>query len=531
MFKGILAGFLLYIGSAHSAFYQTCKWSNQTLTDRFIKSNQEFLDATRTTQNRPCDFSAYNIHPPFTPITDLLETEPFVNGPIPSICFLSSTARGSANGLPTSGSRRKYYHCRSPNDDNPIGYMPVKNPQGKIKNLYLRSPCLSEDYHSSLVKTFNKMAYCFGLSQREARNLFAVINHESHFIPNAKSPSGARCTGQLTKDTVNTLTANTLHGYYPEFHLYESAQSKCPSLVDKTIPPDIFCTKPPCSHTLNPRGSMDDSTKPKLKEFPKTCKLTSNLPQCFFYTFLNFKTLLKQFDQNFRTDSEFGKNEGVDERFIDIYGSSVGPNEIMIAETSSPDLQFLFTSTRSAYRQAQKYSGQPNNPMYDLNVKRVPLISPEDLDRFKYFSIQMSYNGGSSVVRSQVKNFLKFFKQELKEADCPDSDNKYCEYRKRIAVEKKPLDLGSIKQEFKKYLKTVRYRNKKTGKMEFTYSNEMFRYPRKIQSDVNYFQNSGLVQGHLTKLTENPKNVDPETRREIQETAEAIKRQCQFPNL
>ncbi len=493
------------------------------MTDRFIKFNQEFLDE-ELPSNPSCDISAYNNQNSLNPISDVLRTDFFTSGGIPSICFLSSSARGSANRPPSAyNSRKKYYHCNSPNDINTTGALAVKNPQtGQTHHLFLRSPCISEDYISSLVKTFNKMTYCFGLSQREARNLFAIINHESQFIPNVQSPTGARCAGQLTKDTVNTLNMNILLGQHPEFHAHQSASNKCPSLIHKTIPPDLHCTSS-CAHTLQ-KGNYD-SKKKKLNKYPKTCKLTSNLTQCFLYTFLNFKSAIKTFDHTFRHDNEFGRADAVDERFTDLYGAGLNPNTIIVAEnadSSAAAAPYLFTSAKSAYEEVQKHNDQPNNPMYDLNVKTVPLISEKDMDHFKFFSTQLSYNGGSDVIRNQVGNFLSFLKQELEQADCASPNtNKYCKYRQKI-LKGESLDLSAVKEDFTNFLR--RAKNKRGNPIYPR--EETFLYPKKIKKDIDYFQKSdGVARSHLRKIAP---DASPE---QIQETADKIKRQCQFPIL
>ncbi|MDE0151993.1 MAG: hypothetical protein OXK80_05830 [Bdellovibrionales bacterium] len=535
MLKNIFLFSLLCVSHfSYSAIYQTCKWSNQPLTDRFIQSNQEFLNADALEGNFLCNQTTYNTHSALQPVSDILSTsDPFLIGPIPPICFLSSMTKHSANYPPSRRSHRYYYHCNSPDDINPRNRIAVDNPStGQTHQIYPRSPCISEDYHLSSVKVFNKMAHCFGLSERETKNLFAIINHESRFAPNAKSPTGARCAGQLTKPTVITLGMNILQESYPTFHLYNSAINRCPSLIDKTIPNDISdirCTTKPCAHSHLQTGSYE-SKKEKLNKYPVTCKLTSDFSQCLFYTFLNFKTALDKFNQNFDYENEFEDQE-ISEGFIEKYGVGVNANEVIIAKKeSSSDTgdQYLFTNAQSAYDEVQKYGHQDNNPMYNLDTKTVSLISIEDIEDFKFFATQLSYNGGNSIVRTQIKNFLTFLKEQIGQTDCSSPNNKYCKYRRQLFAGNS-LDLNAIKEDFKSYLRQATHA--KSGNRMYP-REETFIYPDKIQESIDHFQNvDNLSRSYLQKLATNhlsTRKVSPETAQQIQNTVEDIKNQCQI---
>lgn len=532
MLKNIFLFSLLCVSHfSYSAIYQTCKWSNQPLTDGFMQSNQEFLNANPLEDNLLCEKTTYNRHSALQPVSDILNTaDPYLIGPIPPICFLSSMTKHSANYPSSRRSHRHYYHCNSPDDINPRNRIAVENPStGQTHQIYPRSPCISEDYHLSVVKTFNKMAHCFGLSEKETRNLFAIINHESRFAPNAKSPTGARCAGQLTKPTVITLGMNILQESYPTFHLYNSAINKCPSLIDKTIPSDIGCTRKPCSNSHLETGRYD-SKKAKLNKYPVTCKLTSDFSQCLFYTVLNFKTALGKFNRNFDYENEFEDQE-IPENFIEKYGVSINANEVIIAKKeNSPNTEdhYLFTSARSAYDEVQKYEDQDSNPMYNLDTKIVSIISIEDIEDFKFFTTQLAYNGGNSIVHSQVKNFLTFLKEQIDQADCSSPTEKYCNYRKQI-LNGNSLNLNSIKEDFKAYLRQAKHT--KSGNLMYP-REETFVYPNKIQESIDFFQNAdGLSRAYLQKLATRhlpTREVSPETAQQIRDTVEDIKNQCQI---
>jgi len=533
MLRYLLLFSLLYFSYfSHSAIYQTCTWSDQALTNRFISSNQEFLNENIQPDNYySCSKTAYNQYNDLQSIADVLNvTEPFLTGPIPPICFLASAAKYSANYPPTNRTNQRYYHCNSIKDINPSISMTAENPDGDTRHLYLRPPCISKNYHISLVKTFNKMAYCFGLSERETRNLFAIINHESQFTPNAKSPTRARCAGQLTKPTIITLNAHILGERFPSFHIHQSITKRCPSLLKKTIPSDILCQNShPCPHSHLQSGNQSKKEL-KLKEYPITCKLTSDLPQCFLYTFLNFKEAIMNFDQKFKAPNEFERQEIPDE-FIEKYGVGLNPNEIITAKTdnnSNTGDGLLFITARSAYEEAQKHAHSPNNPMYNLNVKTVSLISEEDMEHFKFFSIQLAYNGGRTIIDSQVTNFLAFLKERIDQADCTSENNKYCNYRKQI-LNGNSLSLDPIKEDFENYLRQAKSSNS-TSRMYPR--EETFIYPNKIQKSIDHFQNSnGLIRKHLETLSTrhlSTNSVSQEKAKQIKHTVNDIKNQCQI---
>ena len=494
---------IIFTGFSRSSVYQQCKWSDGDLADRAIALNQDFLEADDIShldiQNN-CSNKSYNQNQSLYLLASQFTNENlpplFLGGEISPLCFLASTARRAANtSPPNAGNRRRYYHCNSINDINPRNSVALKNPQtNRTSHVYLRNPCISEDYLSSLVKTFNKTAYCFDLSPQEVRQIFSIINHESQFTLNAQSNSGARCAGQLTKANVQTSNKQILQNTQPTSRIYQEASSRCPSLKDKTIPNDILCEKPypnknkPCPHE-DLRTTADKYILGKLGKYPLTCKLTTDLPRCLFYSFLFFKKTSKEFDDNFQ-DNESGLNL----------------NEVVVAE------------------------------------KKVPLIS--DMEHFKWFTLQLSYNGGDSIARTQIENFLDFFKSQISQANCKQknprqlasNNNKYCDYKRQL-MSGQSLNMDSVKKEFTDYLKQAV--NEKGVRMYNR--DEIYKYPGKVQRDINYFQNSeGVLRDHLEKLAKrhllsgtnqykyNRISLDSETRQKVQDTVNAIKDQCQL---
>ena len=481
------------------------------MTQRVMKFNQEFLDADLSelntdSENLSCNFGAYSEYlREFDAVSDVLNAGgPFLDGHIPVICFLSSAVKGSANTPPSEPkeehnagehencSHAKYYHCNNIQDSDEtaknnkrmavVNPNTAENPTKSKSYLYLRSPCITPDYISSVAQTFNKMTYCFGLSPRETKNLFSIIHHESQFRPNARSPTDARCAGQLTKDTVVTTSRRIiLEGDSqdnPIPRIYDEAIENCPSLVQKTIPSDIRCTKEykdsggnskPCPHrNLQSRGSSE-SVESALQEYPITCKLTTDLPQCFFYSFLYFKSLLKLTDRRL----------------------------------------------------------EPSK----LTVEGNTIISRGDIESFKYFTIQLSYNGGDSISRVQIDSFFDFFKQRIERTNCSSTQSRYCAYKEKI-LRGASLDLSVIKKEFTDYLKKVP-RSLKTGALIYTRP-EMYAYPDNITGGkgMGYFQNEdGLARKDLQTIALRRSTAgaaEGELAERIRNTVGEIQKQCRI---
>ena len=536
----IIFSFLMFSHSSYAYVYQQCKWSDKSLTDRALMWNQEFLSADNISYadiKNNCNQTSYNQHSSLGVLTDIIEESHFLTGVIPPLCFLSSTAKRAANTPPSKKNASQYYHCNSIRDSDPSEGMRVQHPRTKkISYLYLRNPCISEEYLSSLVKTFNKMAYCFDLSPQEIRQLFTIIHHESQFTLNARSPTGARCAGQLTKGNIATSNVNILQDSPPVSNIYQNASSRCPSLIDKTIPSDLLCVKSePCPHKHLQQGDYE-SKMFRLHKYDVTCQVTSDLPQCFFYAFLYFKQMLKEFDNSFTPHNELDYKQ-VPEEFINKYGAGLNPNEIIAAKQRRgrrrPSLQsgYFFTNAVSAYTEFQKHNSLSGNPMYELNVQTVPIIS--NMEHFKWFTLQLSYNGGDSIARVQVKSFLNFLKSQMDQANCSgrqlsSSDSKYCGYKKQL-MSGQSLNMDSVKQEFTNYLKqAVNLQGEKMYSRD-----EIYEYPSKIQGNIEYFQtDKGASRFDLKNLAKkHDRNIDelsPEKQEQVDQTAEAIAEQCKI---
>ena len=189
-----------------------------------------------------------------------------------------------------TNSYQRHYYCEEVYADSCKTTMPVIDNTGKQRFIYPRAPCLSQDYIQTTANIFNEFGTCFNLSHKELENLFAIINHESAFITNSRSSTGARCAGQITVNAFLDLNAQIVLNYDPVRTIYNQATDQCPGLSNTTVPSNIH------NHEQYQNISYDNLVK-RLSRLPITCPLTLDMSRCFFYSFLYYTTALHLFRQ------------------------------------------------------------------------------------------------------------------------------------------------------------------------------------------------------------------------------------------
>ena len=208
------------------------------------------------------------------------------NKEIPKMCFLLSKLRG----VQASPKADSYYYCGKLNKgDELLDKSPV------LGEKTVRSPCLNEKYIDMTSKAFNKMTKCFQFNQTDKESVFQLINHESGFILNAKSPSKARCYGQVTMGAINDVLRNVKNGN----EIYNRFNRKCPTLG---YPVDIKklteLSKISVDGSLSPRQQYNTAAK------YITCQVTNNPYSCLFYTLFYYKINLKIATKKIKKDDE-----------------------------------------------------------------------------------------------------------------------------------------------------------------------------------------------------------------------------------
>lgn len=442
IFKNILIStFILYSFVSYSSIYETCDWTNWTLTSKII---EQTASATSTcTHFDPSGACINGIQ------EDTSEEDPFILSvfkqlntylqetwfnfvydkededtshttntyKIDNICFLASSIKGKntfkirGSQYPCSDYRtnlnQRFYYCDDVETSNSCQtVMPVTDSEGNTRLIYPRAPCLSEDYIQTLSTSFNNMSYCFNLSKKEQNDLFAIIHHESSFMPNSRSSAGAKCSGQLTTRALVNLNMDILLEKNPIYSNYAQAIEKCPYLTDILIPTDLLTNE-------KYQNKSYEALQSKIENLNFTCTLIADMSRCFFYSFLFHKTSIKLIEQ-----------------------------ELLPLEK---------------------------------------LLTPEDLESFKSFVSYLAYNGGHSITRVQLGRFI---------------NNLNCANQEECSSEH--LNIENLKQDFLTHL-----RQTKDKRENHIYSTQTLHYPYAIQRDLDYFQSDFLIQ-HLLNYRTSP---------------------------
>ncbi|MDE0151990.1 MAG: hypothetical protein OXK80_05815 [Bdellovibrionales bacterium] len=413
----LISTFILYSSVSYSSIYETCDWTNSSLTSQIIEHTNslepicENLHSSEICTTPSQEEDAYTL-PVFKSINNSIQEIWFnIFHDIEDICFLASSIKGK-NNFKVRGSQyscddsrtsrnQRFYYCNGLQEVNSCQtVMPAIDDDGNLRHIYPRPPCLSEDYIQTLSTGFNNMGYCFDLSSRELNDLFAIIHHESAFIPNSRSHTGAKCAGQLTTQALVNLNIDILLEKDPAYPIYMQAIEKCPYIQDVLIPTDLLTNdyyKDKSYAFLNR----------ELETMNFTCTLISDMSRCFFYSFVFHKKTIALMEQNISRLSTF--------------------------------------------------------------------VKPEDLESFKSFVSYLTYSGGFSVVRTQLKKFID-------QLNCTNKEKCFS-------------DINDLKSRFIDHLENAR--NKHGSKI---YSKETLNYPYAVQRDLDYFQSNFFFQ-HLSNFS------------------------------
>ena len=474
--------------------------------------NRFLFEADRTPQQPYCEDPWYQ--PNLTSLSHhLTPPDALQEMAIDPICFYA----GSLRGKNSFSSEEDFSSCEDYSSPNPT--------RGHSEN----GACLSQEYSEKFALLFEQMTNCFSLSQKEKNNFFKILNHESAFMPNARSESGARCLGQLTEDTFkDTSIRMTLRINYPDdtnyalYKDYDLLNGKCPYLDNYTIPPKIRENViDSVYNNINPEYDRVKYTYTQFlgineadqKHFWYECKILSNPVQCLLYSTLYYKLSLNQFDHAFipkerrsRTNSlNTASNEERNkfQEHINEHSIGLSLNEIYVfkdeEKSSNP---MVFISTGGAY---EKFIQDDFSPT--ASIKKVRLLSPEDFDRMKDLTLQLAHNVGQAMTRNEVEYLLNDIKEYIA---TPDN-----EYRKMI-LEGKTLPFELIEQSFiEAAIQLAPKRREEVGK-----------YASKVKRDMDYVfgkDEESSLKTHFKKYLESDnENLAHEFMKEVQNKCSSI---------
>ena len=423
--------------------YEECSWKSKGYTQKLVE-NTLLQTMEAESACRECsieDNRGSTVSSTETTTDSLREALDFS---IPLECFFASATRK----LSQIGSKKRFYYCKSPESKTPEDTMEVTTKNGQNRKLYPRSPCFNEAYISLISESFHYMAKCFGFDAQERRNIFALFNHESSFILNKKSWTGARCIGQLTRDTVHTMNKYIYMSndglLRPYHHIYREALKNCPDLNIKARLPAIL------SEERNPSYSKLKKINKKLRV---NCLTTQDPYACFFYSMYNIKangTLLE--GKLASVEENLPQNLEIPDSVKDFFQLPIRLNEVlhitesrMAKDGQIKEISSFFQNDYELMEALSKNRYKKEN----LQVKKTTLYKVEEKTRTAL--TYWSYNGGASIINDYLKEFLIKKKKQVVE-----SENDFSSLKKQIA-EGRPLDFDlSISEDLQATLQKLK---------------------------------------------------------------------------
>lgn len=413
---------------AIESIYETCHWRSKSWTERLVSTINNKNRQNDTTAEAVCQ-RCPEISPNGQGLSALQNITDGLNATknIPAECFLAS----SIKKYQQHGSYDRFYYCDRPDSPNIKGTMPVIDETGQARNLYPRSPCLSKDYTNMIKDSFHYMAGCFGFKKEELPYLFTLFNHESSFILNKKSGTGARCIGQLIRDTAKTINKyiymSNDAALRPYYNIYKQALKKCPDL-------EIRLSFLP-SKLLKDENPSFSKLRRIHQKMSVTCLTTQDPDICFFYSLYNMSVNRLRLRAGLKLSHEnLPENLEIPQSMKDTFKLPVSLNEIVhikgtvITETGEQKkIDVLLENDYEIYQKMSQYEYDSK----ELQIEKIPVY---DFNRAtEWTMLYLAYNGGMSVADTYLKEFLIKKKEQLSSRKtCKNRTTAACKARKKL---------------------------------------------------------------------------------------------------
>ncbi len=377
---------------------------------------------------------------------------------IPPICFYASALRGK--GL----SKERHYSCPTRDTENPT--------KSGVR------PCLSKEYIDMTAKAFNKVAGCFDFLPHEKQQMFALLNHESRFILNARSHTEARCYGQMTMPLIKDINSNIYYrdrGY--QFgDIYKQAIDKCPGLKNKVVPPTI----------INQEKRSDKRLSGLQRNAPITCNMTQDPWTCLFYSMFNIKINMRYFDRNYNEVSDYMGTRELSAQMEEDFELPIKLNEMLVVKGTvkkkgkEEEVEWVFWDTSEVYSVFNKVE---EYDIKNLEVRKTKLFDEKTL---RSAFLHSAHNGGGSIVRTHLKTFVEETKLTISRGSSCKKDEE-CSKRRASMVEGKPLNIEDLQDLFSSYVD----QNSKY----FINPDELKEFTDKVERDMDYIHNINIKGG------------------------------------
>jgi hypothetical protein len=298
----------------------------------------------------------------------------------------------------------------------------------------VRAPCLNEDYVRMTKETFEATMLCFDI---QPRDIYPVINHESRFLLNSVSPTGASCYGQLTSGLIADLNKTDEISKL-------TFKDKCPNVASQFRKVNVISTE---IKVKRADGSEATVTRTKLDGVQASCDITENPVSCMIYTALAHKKNLER-----------------------IHKSS---NDSPVYVVNNGSKQMLF----SKHESAEKVGA----------VKPSPIFS--DTKDVEELVVIWSYNGGGGV-NVLYNSFLRDLRNEL--INAPSTSALRQEFAKNNG-----LKTETFYKLFSAYIRSnYKWVANLNGAKKQARRNEVANYVRKIRNELEIVENRIGLTGH-----------------------------------
>lgn len=371
------------------------------------------------------------------------------------VCFYASSLKSqNRNG---GRNRNSYYYCDSVESREPRSYYEAEKPNGETGIFKPRRPCLSRNYVAMTAESFNYMAGCFDFKDLEDKvQLFSLFNHESSFILNTRSPTGARCYGQITSPVIKEIDDGIYGKSKKHKAIYAAALKNCPDLDQRVIPPQ--------KNAKNP---------------PYTCRTTQNPDTCFFYSMFNIKINEQTLQRSYKTiRRDLPKGSKISESTKKAFHLPISIQEVVQVKGTivqkngtTKKVDLILKDGRAVHN----FLKNTNYKKSKLDIVKLNLYGKNK--KLKWYILHSAYNGGISVISNHLEIFAQRIKDQVYRSCGEMYSKKYCEYKKQLQ-KRRSLSYTDITKDFRNYLLT-----NYTKKPNSTRNKEVANFYNKIKSD------------------------------------------------
>ena len=429
----------------------------------------------------------------------------FSENDVPLECFFAGAIRGA--GIYDPG--RSFYYCEK--DANRPGNMSVTDDNKNARKILPRRACLNKDYIYLTARAFNKTADCFGFDKPEKEELFKLFNHESSFLHNIKSPTDAKCYGQLTTGTIKEINKQIyfrdISSPFPYSYIFDEVTEKCPGLQNAVLNPKIY------KSIKQTGGKSIKKFNAIISQSPITCKITQNPYSCLFYAFYNFKKNSDEIEKQLKkSTSSFSKTNSIPKEFKDKFFLPISLNT-MVGVTNAKGRDMIFWDDSELWPIVKNLSSDSLS-----NIRQLSLFENEE-EVQKLFNL-WTYNGGISISKKYMIRFIKQLKRSIAVSCSTHSKTKICQYR--LSVTKgQGISTADIKKDFQIYIQKNYHLEKHEKKKRRT---EVTHFTSHVKKSLDYLYNkNGPFRVHL-------KNLVPELENhEIESFQDHLKEICPKP--